>query len=89
MLRGEARDLAAKIRVRQPIAEHVDEVVVGLDDPPGRANGIVVGIAGHLGDVPALHDPLGRNVGQVVIVPKPVASDEIAFKWNWPLLKLR
>ena len=59
VLGGEARHLAAKIRVLEPGAEHVDEVVVRLDDPPSRANGIVVGIARHHGDVPALHDALG------------------------------
>src|SRR6187549_3086737 len=36
VLRGKARDLAAKIRVLEPGAEPVDEVVVRLDDPPSR-----------------------------------------------------
>ena len=80
VLRREARELAAKIRVLEPGAEHVDEVIVRLDDPPSRANRIVVGIARHHGDVPTLHDALGGIVGQVVVVPEPVASDEIAFK---------
>ena len=89
MLGREARELAAKIMVFEPGAEHVDEVVVRLDDPPSCANGIVVGIARRHGDVPALHDALGGIVRQVVVVPEPAASDEIAFKRNRPLLILR
>src|SRR5258705_8756768 len=50
VLRGETRELAAKIRVLEPGAEHVGEVVVRLDNPPSRANAIVVSIAPHHGD---------------------------------------
>ena len=88
VLRRETRDLAPKVGVLEPGAEHVDEVVVRFDDPPSRADGIVVGIARHHGDVPALHDALGGSLGQVVIVSEPVSPNEIAFERNRPLLIL-
>ena len=44
----------------RPAAKHVDEVVIRLDHLPRRADRIVIGVARHHGDVPALHDALAE-----------------------------
>src|SRR2546425_2806269 len=88
MRRRETSEVAPKIGVLQPRAEHVDDVVVGLNYPPRGADGIVVGIPCHHGDVPTLDDTPGKTLRQAIIVSEPLAPDEIAFERNRPLLIL-
>ena len=61
---GESDDLAAQIRIFEPAAEDVEEVHVILVGAPGRADRIVVLVARHHGDIPALHDFAGDGSGQ-------------------------
>ena len=53
--RAQARELAPQIGVLEARAEDIDEVLI----LPGGADGKVVGLSRHRGDVPALHDPPG------------------------------
>jgi hypothetical protein len=59
MFRCDLSDFAPKIGVLEAGAEHIEKVVVAFDHPPCGADGIVVGIARHHGDVPTLHDAVG------------------------------
>src|SRR5260370_4638286 len=87
--RDKACDLAPKGGVLEPRAKDVDEIVIRLDHAPGCTDRIVIGLTGHHGDVPALHDQIAwTGPGRLVIKPEPVRLDGIAFERHWPLLVL-
>src|SRR5438132_2787491 len=89
VLRDKPCDLAPKVGVFEPRAKDVDEIVIRLDHAPGCTDRIVIGLTGHHGDVPALHDQIAwTGLGRLVIKPEPVPFDEIAFERHWPLLVL-
>src|SRR5439155_21573316 len=89
VLRDKPCDLAPKVGVLEPRAKDVDEIVIRLDHAPGCTDRIVIGLTGHHGDVPALHDQIAwTRLGRLVIKPEPVPLDEIAFERHRALLVL-